>query len=155
LEVLGAVLAILSAASFALNTATLRRGVVSGTPIQAMMITVPIGVICFLPMAFAMGELNRFSQFPATAAAWMAAVGVVHFVIGRYCNFGASQAAGVNLTAPVVQLQVVVTMLQAVVVLHEPCTALQMIGGAMIIGGSLITQRQPHRAQPAGVTRPA
>jgi drug/metabolite transporter (DMT)-like permease len=143
--VLGAIFAILSAASFALNTAMARRGVVSGTPIQAMAVTVPLGVVCFLPLAFLTGELMRLPQFPITATAWMAAVGVVHFVIGRYCNFRSNALAGVNLTAPVVQLQVVVTMIMAVVVLHEPCTALQMIGGALIIAGSVITQQAPAR----------
>ena len=77
----------------------------------------------------------------------MAGVGVLHFVFGRYCNYSANQVAGVNLTAPVVQLQVLVTLVLAVVILHEPCTALQMIGGALILAGSLITQRQP---QPRG-----
>lgn len=148
---LGAVLAILSAASFALNNAMVRRGVVSGTPIQAMAISVPIGVICFVPMAFIAGELFRFTQFPKTAAAWMAGLGVLHFVVGRYCNFRANQAAGVNLTAPVTQLQVVVTMVLAVIVLHEPCTALQMLGGVLILAGSLITQRQRLSARPAAV----
>ena len=146
---LGAILAILSAASFALNNATVRRGVVSGTPMQAMAITVPLGVVCFLPMAFIAGELTRIAQFPKGAAAWMAGVGVLHFIIGRYGNFRASQLAGVNLTAPVTQLQIVVTMLLAVMVLHEPCTALQMIGGALILAGSLITQRQSFRVRPA------
>ena len=75
-------------------------------------------------------------------------LGVLHFVIGRYCNFRANQVAGINLTAPVVQLQVVVTMVLAVIVLHEPCTALQMIGGALILAGSLITQRQPPARAP-------
>jgi drug/metabolite transporter (DMT)-like permease len=143
--VLGAIFAILSAASFALNTAMARRGVVSGTPIQAMAVTVPLGVVCFLPLALLTGELMRLPQFPTLAIAWMAAVGVVHFVIGRYCNFRSNAEAGVNLTAPVVQLQVVVTMIMAVVVLHEPCTVLQMIGGALIIIGSLITQQAPAR----------
>ena len=146
---LGALLAILSAAAFALNNAVARRGVVTGTPSQAMAITVPIGVACFLPVAFITGELLRVANFPAQAAAWMAGVGVLHFVIGRYCNFRANQLAGVNLTAPVVQLQVVVTMVLAVVVLHEPCTALQMIGGVLILGGSLITQRQTLRPREA------
>jgi drug/metabolite transporter (DMT)-like permease len=74
----------------------------------------------------------------------------VHFVIGRYCNFRSNALAGVNLTAPVVQLQVIVTMIMAVVVLHEPCTALQMIGGVLIIGGSLITQQAPARTAATG-----
>ena len=70
----------------------------------------------------------------------MAGLGVLHFVIGRYFNFKANQVAGINLTAPVVQLQVVVTMVLAVLVLHEPCTLLQMIGGVVMLAGSLITQ---------------
>jgi drug/metabolite transporter (DMT)-like permease len=143
--VLGSLFAVVSAASFALNNATVRRGVVSGTPIQAMAITVPLGILCFLPLAFLTGELSRLPQFPLTAVGWMAGLGVLHFVFGRYCNFRANAIAGVNLTAPVVQLQVVVTMVMAVVVLHEPCTALQMIGGALILLGSLITQRAPAR----------
>jgi drug/metabolite transporter (DMT)-like permease len=143
--VLGSLFAVLSAASFALNNATVRRGVVSGTPIQAMAVSVPLGVVCFLPLAFLTGELFRLPQFPQAAVAWMAGLGVLHFVFGRYCNFRANSVAGVNLTAPVVQLQVVVTMVLAVVVLHEPCTALQMIGGLLILAGSLITQRAPAR----------
>jgi drug/metabolite transporter (DMT)-like permease len=153
--VLGAIFAILSAASFALNNATVRRGVVSGTPIQAMAVSVPLGVVCFLPLAFLTGELFRLTQFPRAAVAWMAGLGVLHFVVGRYCNFRANAVAGVNLTAPVVQLQVVVTMVLAVVVLHEPCTALQMIGGVLILAGSLITQRAPARTVVAIEKKPA
>ena len=89
-------------------------------------------------------------RFPRAAVGWMAGFGVLHFIIGRYCNFRANSVAGVNLTAPVVQLQVVVTMVLAVIVLHEPCTALQMIGGILILTGSLITQR---RASPDGCRR--
>jgi len=152
--VLGSLFAILSAASFALNNATVRRGVVSGTPIQAMAVSVPLGIVCFLPLALLTGELFRLPQFPQTAIAWMAGLGVLHFVLGRYCNFRANSVAGVNLTAPVVQLQVVVTMVLAVVVLHEPCTALQMIGGALIIVGSLITQRAPVKTAAAEAKEP-
>jgi drug/metabolite transporter (DMT)-like permease len=155
LEVLGAIFAILSAASFALNNATVRRGVVSGTPLQAMAVSVPLGVVCFVPLAFLTGELFRLPQFPKTAVAWMAGLGVLHFVIGRYCNFRANSVAGVNLTAPVVQLQVVVTMVLAVAVLHEPCTALQMIGGVLIVAGSLITQRAPARTAAPDIKKPA
>jgi drug/metabolite transporter (DMT)-like permease len=96
-------------------------------------------------LALFTGELFRLPQFPATAALWMAGYGVLHYLYGRYCNFHANAIAGVNLTAPVVQLQVVVTMVLAVVALHEPCTALQMIGGALMLLGSLITQQAPAR----------
>ena len=139
---LGALFAVLSAATFAMNNAAARRGVVTGTPTQGMAVTVPIGVLCFLLVAAATGQLLQLPQFPPSAAAWMAGVGVVHFVFGRYFNYSANQAAGVNLTAPVVQLQVIVALVLAVLVLHEPCTLLQAIGAALIVAGSLITQRQ-------------
>src|SRR5262245_521388 len=142
---LGAAFAIFSAASFAMANASVRRGVVSGTPIQAMAVSLPFGLVCFLPLALVTGELFRLPQFPVTAALWMAGYGVLHYLYGRYCNFHANAIAGVNLTAPVVQLQVVVTMVLAVVALHEPCTALQMIGGTVMLFGSLITQRAPAR----------
>src|SRR4051794_10561553 len=119
-----------------------------------MAVSVPLGVVCFLPLAFLTGELFRLPQFPQTAVAWMAGLGVLHFVFGRYCNFRANSVAGVNLTAPVVQLQVVVTMVLAVVILHEPCTTLQMIGGVLILAGSLITQRAPARTAGPEVTKP-
>src|SRR6185436_1084765 len=124
---LGAILAVLSAATFALNNAAARRGVITGTPIQGMAVTVPLGVICFLPFALVSGGINGLPKFPPGAVAWLAAVGLLHFLGGRYCNYRASQLAGVNLTAPVIQLQVVVTLTLAVAVLHEPCSVLQAI----------------------------
>ena len=139
---LGAIFAILSAASFALNNAAARRAVVTGTPTQGMALTVPIGVLAFLLVAALTGELTRLAAFPQSAIAWMTAVGLLHFLFGRYCNYRANQHAGANLTGPVIQLQVLVTLALAVVVLHEPCTALQVIGGTVMLAGSFITQSQ-------------
>jgi drug/metabolite transporter (DMT)-like permease len=143
--VLGAILAILSALAFALNITAARRGVVTGTPSQGTALTVPIGVVCFLPAAIATGEIARLESFPPMSAAWMAAAGLLHFLVGRFCNYRANQVAGANITGPVIQLQVVVTLFLAVVILREPCTILQVIGGVAMLGGALITQRQPAR----------
>jgi drug/metabolite transporter (DMT)-like permease len=139
---LGPLLAVLSAASFAATNATGRRGVVTGTPAQGMVLSNPVGALCFLVVAVLTGEITRVGEFSSIAAAWMAGVGVLHFVLGRYANFRANQSAGTNLTAPVVQLNSIVTLSLAVVVLHEPCTLLQIIGGVTMLSGAFITQRQ-------------
>jgi drug/metabolite transporter (DMT)-like permease len=141
-RVLGVTLAVLSAASFALNNAAARRAVVTGTPAQGMALTVPIGVLCFLLVAVITGEIVHFRQFPATAVLWMSGVGVLNFVFGRYCNYKGNQSAGANLTGPVVQLNVVVTFALAVLVLDERCSALQMAGAAVMLAATFITQRQ-------------
>jgi drug/metabolite transporter (DMT)-like permease len=148
-SVLGAIFAILSAASFALNNAAARRAVVTGTPTQGMALTVPIGVLCFLLVAALTGELTRLAHFPPSSIAWMTAVGLLHFLFGRYCNYRANQYAGANLTGPVIQLQVVVTLALAVVLLDEPCTALQVMGGIVMLAGSFVTQSQQLRAPTA------
>jgi drug/metabolite transporter (DMT)-like permease len=146
---LGALLAILSAATFAFNNAAARRGVVTGTVIQAMSITVPVGLICFIPASLVTGAAFLLPTLPAVSFAAMAGVGLLHFIIGRYCNYRANQAAGANLAAPVIQLQVFVSVVLAVIILGEPCSVLQMLGGVLMLAGSLITQQQPHK--PAAV----
>jgi len=142
---LGAFLAILSAATFAFNNAAARRGVVTGTVIQAMSITVPVGLLCFIPASLVTGAAARLPTLSAKSIVAMAGVGVLHFIIGRYCNYRANQAAGANLAAPVVQLQVFVSVVLAVLILGEPCSVLQMLGGVLMLAGSLITQQQPHK----------
>jgi len=115
---------------------------VTGSVLQAMALTVPIGAVCFLVMTAAFGALDQIAVFPMAALAWLAVQGVVHFVLGRYCNYKSSQLMGVNLAAPVIQLQAPFSMLLAVVALHETFTVLQAVGTALMLGGCFITQRK-------------
>src|SRR3984893_5466886 len=142
LGVLGAILSLLSAATFALNIKAARRGGVTGTPIQGAGRKNPNRVACFLAATVAMEQIAHLDAFPAAAAGWMAAVGLLHFLLGRYCNYRANQAAGVNITAPVIQLQIVVTLALAVIVLQEPCSILQIVGAVVMLAGALVTQYQ-------------
>src|SRR6516165_7650686 len=91
-------------------------------------------------MTIAFSKLHQLVMFPMAALSWLACQGIVHFVIGRYCNYRSNQLMGVNLTAPVVQLQVPFAMMLAVVTLHEKFTVLQAIGSALMLGGSFVTQ---------------
>lgn len=137
---LGILYAALGAFTFALNNVAMRRGVVTGSVLQGMAVTVPIGGLSFLVMTLAFGELGQLAAFPLVALAWLAGQGIVHFVLGRYCNYKSNQLMGVNLAAPVVQLQVPVAMMLAVAMLHEQFTVLQVIGSVLMLGGSFVTQ---------------
>src|SRR5881398_644414 len=127
----------------------MRRGVVTGSVLQGMAITVPFGGLTFLVIATAFGELSQLALFPTVAVAWLAGQGIVHFVFGRYCNYKSNQLMGVNLSAPVVQLQVPFAMVLAVLTLDERFTVLQAIGTALMLGGSFITQRKSGGSQAA------
>jgi drug/metabolite transporter (DMT)-like permease len=137
---LGVLYAALGAFTFALNNVSMRRGVVTGSVLQALALTVPVGGLSFLFMAIVFGQLGQLAMFPPAAIVWLAGQGIVHFVIGRYCNYRSNQLMGVNLTAPVVQLQVPFAMLLAVVTMHEIFTVLQAIGSVLMLGGSFITK---------------
>src|SRR5438045_2521925 len=133
----------------------MRRGVVTGSVLQGMALTVPIGGLSFLVITIAFDELGQLVAFPLAAFAWLAGQGVVHFVFGRYCNYRSNQLMGVNLAAPVVQLQVPFAMLLAVAMLHEKFTVLQALGSALMLGGSFITQAKADakkRKPPAGAS---
>ena len=139
---LGVLYAALGAFTFALNNVAMRRGVVTGSVLQGMAMTVPIGGLSFLGMTIAFGQLGELDRFSAAAVALLAGQGIVHFVCGRYCNYKSNQLMGVNLAAPVVQLQVPVAMVLAVATLHEKFTVLQTIGSVLMLGGSFITRSE-------------
>lgn len=62
MHLLGAVLAILSAATFALTNATGRRGVIRGTPAQGMVISRPVGLVCFLAFAILTDAIQHLDR---------------------------------------------------------------------------------------------
>lgn len=65
---LGGFLALLAAATFALNSATARRAVLSGTVMQGIAITVPLGVVGFLIGAILFGQLGALGRVTPMAA---------------------------------------------------------------------------------------
>jgi uncharacterized membrane protein len=139
--VLGGLLAVCSAATFAFNNASVRRGVLSGTVGQAMAITVPIGVPLFFLAALATGHLGDVLGFPPKALAALALAGMLHFVWGRYCNYRATMAIGTNLVAPVQQVNLIFTLFLAIWLLGEQLTPLRMLGIALVLLGPSITMR--------------
>jgi drug/metabolite transporter (DMT)-like permease len=141
---LGAFFAICSAATFGFNTATVRRGVLSGSVFQAMAITVPLGVPLFFVAALASGQLGALGQFGWPGTGYLAMAGILHFVWGRYWNYRAVREMGANLSGPVQQISLVAALTFAVILLDEKLTVLRVIGIALVVLGPLImTRRAP------------
>ena len=69
---LGGLYAALGAFTFALNNVAMRRGVVTGSVLQGMALTVPIGGLSFLVMTIASGKLHQLVMFPMVALSWLA-----------------------------------------------------------------------------------
>ena len=140
---LGAFFAIISAATFGFNIATVRRGVLSGSVFQAIAITVPMGVPLFLVAALMAGQLGAVGQFGWPGTGYMALAGILHFVWGRYWNYRAVKEMGANLSGPVQQLSLLVALTFAVILLDEKLTVLRVIGIALVVLGPAIMTWRP------------
>ena len=135
---LGAFLALCSAATFALNNAFARRGVLTGSVFQAMSISVPIGVPMFFLGAIVTGGLGYFLEFSAKSYFYFALAGVLHFAWGRYCNYRAVKAIGSNLAGPLQESSVLIALFLAVVLLGENLTGLKIFGIILVLCGPLV-----------------
>lgn len=155
---LGALLAALSAATFGLNNAAVRRGVITGSVAQALAITVPIGVPLFAISALLAGQLGALATFRGRFFGFLALAGVLHFVWGRYCNYRATKALGGNLAASAQQVSLVVALALAVVWLGETLTLLRVAGILLVVAGPVIAggrRRRPAEGPARQDERPA
>ncbi len=138
----GALLAFASAAFFGLNNATVRRGVLKSTVLQGMAITVPLGVPIFAVFALFMGGYGALADWEMASWAWMSLAGVVHFVVGRYGNYRATQALGATLSTPVQQLSILIALLLAFLFLGETVNLVNLFGIALVMVGPMVVLRQ-------------
>lgn len=142
---LGALLSLLSAATFGLNVASMRRGVITGSVLQAMSITVPAGVPLFALGCLAFGAFDDFLGMSAEAWGWFAAAGVVHFIMGRYGNYRATRVLGAAQSGPIQQVALLVSLFLAIVFLGEQLTTLKILGILLILAGPLVIVRSASR----------
>ncbi len=147
---LGALLSLASAAFFGLNNATIRRGVIRGSVLQGMAITVPFGVPLFVAFAAAFGGFEAMRDWGFGPWFWMTAAGIVHFVIGRYGNYKATQLLGATLSTPIQQLSILVALLLAFAFLGETVNLLNIAGIGLIVFAPLMLARRKDAAVAAG-----
>lgn len=139
---LGGIFALLSAITFGLNNASVRRGVLTGSVLQALSITVPLGVPIFLLVIFLSGGIGRIFALPMSSVLLLSMAGVIHFVFGRYCNYRSTKAIGGNLSGAWKQSSMIFALLLAAIFLGEYFTPLKVLGIALILAGATLTSRQ-------------
>jgi drug/metabolite transporter (DMT)-like permease len=140
--VLGAFFALLAAATFGLNIATARRGVIGGTVAQAIAVTNVFGVLLLALTALAFGAYGELAGMSGAALAWFASVGVGHFVVGRYATYRAARALGAAQSGPIQQVSLLISLVLALAFLGEHLTPLLVLGIVLIVAGPLVILRR-------------
>lgn len=151
---LGIVFALAAAVAFGFNGATVRRGVATAAASQGLYVTVLGGLVLFVLTAAASGQLFRAGEVAVRDYGFLVAGGLVHILVGRYCNFRAIAAMGANRVAPVMGSSAFVSVLIAVLFLDETVTLRIGVGIALVmVGPALVAwRRTPVPAAPAGAS---
>ncbi len=146
---LAVVYVLLSSMSFAMNQAGVRRGMLRGSALQGVYISIWIGVPVLIISAAVSTQLFRAGDLEPRSYLLLVAVGVNHFIIGRYCNHRAIGAVGANRNRTIVGANVPFSILLAVVLLGEEVTRWMWVGMALILAGpAIVFRRQSPAAQP-------
>jgi drug/metabolite transporter (DMT)-like permease len=144
---LGIVYGVLAAASFGFNNASARRGVLTGTAIQGLAISMPLGMLLFLLAAVLVGELSQISRLARQDILFLTAAGIGHFVWGRYFNMRSLAAVGSNLAGPVQQTQLLISLTLAIVFLGETLTPLKIAGILLVVSAPMYVLRRQAKAR--------
>jgi len=138
---LGTILSLTSAATFGMNAATIRRGVLTGSVIQGMSISLGLGLPFFLIISIVVGSFAQIWEFSTKSYILLALGGAIHFAFGRYCNYRATKAMGGILVRPLQQFSVILSLALAILFLGETLTPLRICGIILVLLGPLIMMR--------------
>lgn len=150
---LGGWLALLAAATFALSNVSARRAVIDGTVLQGLFVTVPIGLIFLLMVTLISGSGGLLFQFTLLQVLSLAAAGICHFAIARYCAYRSIQALGSNLAGPVQRLSLPVSLGLALWLLEESLNPLRAFGVVLVIFGPIIMLSGQAVSRPSASTK--
>ena len=147
----GALLALASAFAFSVNGILVRRGVAGAgaTAGQGAFITVLLGVPFGLIAVAVTGQLFNFGEIPLGGYLLLAVTGIVHFGVGRYCNYRGVAAIGASRAVTIQAVAIPYSIFMAIFLLDEELTALMFVGIALILGGpAVMIERGSKKPQP-------
>ncbi len=134
---LGVFFSLFSASTFGLTNAATRRGVLSTSASIAMYFSTLLGVPLFALMALALGEVAQAGRISGTGYLWLMGSGIMHFILGRYCNYRAIGAIGSNRLQPISATNLMFTVALSVLFLGERPALHALVGTVLLILGPI------------------
>ena len=148
----GALLSLTSALSFSVNAILVRRGIAGAgaTASQGAFITVLLGVPFGLIAVVLTGQVLRFGEISPMGYLLLLTAGIIHFGVGRYCNYRSVEAIGAARSGPIMGVTTPFSILMAVILLDEVVTLTMLFAIALVLlGPAVILERKPRNPAPA------
>jgi drug/metabolite transporter (DMT)-like permease len=138
---LGTLLSFAAAAFFGLNATTVRRGVLTGSVLQGITVSLGLGLPIFIIASIFAGSFSKIFAFSTEGYFLLITGGAIHFAFARYCNYRAMKAMGALMVRPFQQSSVIVSLVLAMFLLGETLTPLRLFGIILVLLGPLIMIR--------------
>lgn len=151
----GVLFSLISASTFGLTNAATRRGVHTSSASLALYFSLFLGVPIFFVVAWLTGEMFRADELSTGSYLWLGASGIVHFILGRYCNYRGLGIIGANRMQPVSATNLLYTVGFSILVLGERPLLHTYAGILMLMVGPLLTLRRATRRAPASTVAAA
>lgn len=135
---LGAVLGLLSASIFSINTILVRRGMLRASPDYFAMVSIFTGPPFFFLIALIAGALTGGGQDSWQTVFLWALSGLIHFGLGRSWAYRSIRLIGANRSNIVTSLNPLVTVFLAVFVLEEGISWAMVLGIFLSLCGPLL-----------------
>lgn len=150
--IFGALLSLTSAFSFSVNAILVRRGIAGAgaTASQGAFITVLLGVPFGFIAVVLTGQVLHFGEVSPMGYLLLLTAGIVHFGVGRYCNYRSVAAIGAARSGPIMGITTPFSILMAVILLDEVVTLTMLFAIALVLlGPAVILERRPPSPTPA------
>lgn len=128
LDMIGIVAAFLTALCFALNSVTLRRGVLTGYVYSSTILAVFLGIPMYLIALYFFSQPINSSVFKLAFILPFILVGILHFVVGRYIYYTSVHYAGTLISMPIMVMGQIFAAYLAIPILGEKITYMKLIG---------------------------
>ena len=130
----GSLFALLTAVSFGLSWVFGRRAVLKIPEASiGTLVTVPMSVPLFFLILVFTGQVRSILNFSWQSYVWFSLGGIVHFVVGRSLAYKCVKLIGANVAGILNRINVLVTVVIGVSLLHEPLSWQLVIGVILII----------------------
>lgn len=153
----GPTLSILSGVCFGLTAIFTRRGMLKASdPTAAVAVSVFLATPLFGIILMGRGQFGEITTFPVLFYLWLAAAGIVHFIVGRGLYYAGIRIIGANMANVFVSSNPFYAVLAGILFFGEPVTWQTVSGSALVIAGVLLLAWGPgsaggRRALPSGV----
>jgi len=145
---IGLILALVSAVFFAVGIVLVRKTAgEAGEAFTVTSISIFTGIPLFAVVISIVGDWQLLAAISIKALGMLAAVGIIHFIIGRSLAYDAFRYIGANRSMPITQTCPIITIVLSWIFLGETLTFYVAFGALLMMSGViLITQHKTHES---------